>query len=267
MRFFRQILPIVLAAFILGGCRSSSSLKKHREPQARETAKLVSTLLEAPPVREMTASLSLNIAGNKVNGQLRMRRGKSIQISVSMLGLVEVARIEFLPEMVVATDRIHNVYSVFHYADIPYRNELGLDFEVVQAFLWNRLFSPGTADVADAASKFVIEGSDDRGAVSIRDMECGYLFVSDGRDRLDAVSKTAGSFSFRIGYSDFTALSGGWKYPLEWTAQINTSGLQLGFSAKLSSVSADKKNWPDRTQVSSRMKLVSLQEMLDNLDL
>lgn len=267
MRFFRIILPIVLAAFILGGCRSSSSVRKHRDQQSQEKTRLVSTLLEAPPVDELTASLSLNVSGTKVSGQLRMRRGHSIQISASMIGLVEVGRIEFLPEMVVVTDRIHNQYSVFHYADIPYRNELGLDFEVVQAFFWNRLFSPGTASIADAAPKLVIESTYDDGSVSVRDMECGYLFDTDGRERLEAVSKRAGQFSFRIGYSGFTAVSGNWKYPLEWSAEINSDGSPLKFSAKMSSVSTDRKNWPDRTQVSSRMKQVSLQDLLDSLNL
>ena len=105
------------------GCRHLQKQQKARRH----------SLLEPPPVQELTASLSLNLEGNKVNGQLRMRRGRSIQISASMLGLVEVARVEFLPDMVVVMDRFHNVYSVFHYADIPYRNELGLDFDVVQA--------------------------------------------------------------------------------------------------------------------------------------
>ena len=132
MRVFRYILPVLLAALLLGGCRSSSALKKQKEKQEQEDARLIHSLLEAPPVQELTASLSLNLNGTKVSGQLRMRRGRSIQISASMLGLVEVARIEFLPEMVVVMDKFHNVYSVCHYADLPYRNELGLDFEVVQ---------------------------------------------------------------------------------------------------------------------------------------
>ena len=35
----------------------------------------------------------------------------------------------------------------------------------------------------------------------------------------------------------------------------------------MSSVSTDKKNWPDRTQVTRRMKQVSLDELLENLNL
>ena len=48
---------------------------------------------------------------------------------------------------------------------------------------------------------------------------------------------------------------------------VNASGKDIDVSAKMSSVSTDKKNWPDRTQVTRRMKQVSLDELLDNIDL
>lgn len=267
MRLIRYILPVVLAVLLLAGCRSSSALRKKQVQQEQESARLVRTLLEDPPVQELTASLSLNLDGTKVSGQLRMRRGRSIQISASMLGLVEVARIEFLPEMVVVMDRFHNLYSVCHYADIPYRNELGLDFEVVQAFLWNRIFSPGSANQTDASTRLRIDRTDENGVVYIKDIECGYQFVTDGKERLDAISKAESGYRFRIDYSDFTAVSGKWMYPLTLTAAIRASGSDINFSAKMSSVSTERKNWPDRTQVSRRMKQVTLDELLDNLDL
>ena len=266
MRSVRYILPVILGALLLGGCRSQSALKKQKE-QEQEGARLVHTLLEAPPVHELTASLSLNLRGTKVSGQLRMRRGRSIQISASMLGLVEVARIEFLPEMVVVMDKFHNLYSVCHYADIPYRNELGLDFEVVQAFLWNRIFSPGSSNITDASTRLRVDRTDEQGAVYIRDIECGYEFVTNGKDRLNAVAKAGGGYKFRIDYSDFTALSGKWFYPLSLAAAVNVSGSDLNFSVKMSSVSTENKNWPDRTQVTRRMRQVTLDELLDNLDL
>lgn len=259
-------MPVLFAVLLLAGCRSQSALKKQKQ-QEQESVRLIHALLEDPPVHELQASLSLNLDGTKVSGQLRMRRGRSIQISASMLGLVEVARIEFLPDMVVVMDKFHNLYSVCHYADIPYRNELGLDFEVVQAFLWNRIFSPGSANKADAATRLRVDRVDEQGTVYIKDIECGYEFVTRGHDRLDALSKTEGGYSFRVDYTDFNAVSGKWQYPLGLNFRINVSSLDLKVSAKMSSVSTDKKNWPDRTQVTRRMKQVTLDELLENLGL
>ena len=267
MRYIRFIIPFILVALAFDGCRSSSTLSRQKEQQENENVMLVRSFLETPPVQTLTASLSFDINGTKVSGQLRMRRGRSIQISASMLGLVEVARVEFLPDMVVVMDRFHNLYSVCHYADIPYRNELGLNFEVVQALLWNRIFSPESTDITDACSRLWVERKDAQGAVRIKDIDCGYQFVTNGKDRLEAVTKSGNGYSFRIDYSDFTVVSGSWNYPLKLGVEVNLSGSGTNILAKLSSVSTEDRNWADRTSVSRRMRQVSLDELLDNLDL
>lgn len=267
MRNLRLILSVVISALILAGCGSTAGLKKQKDQQKHEGEVLIHSLMARPPVDELTASLSLNLKGTKVNGQLRMRYGRSIQISASMLGLVEIVRIEFLPEMVVIMDRVHNRYTVCHYADIPYRNELGLDFEVVQALFWNRIFSPGSSDEADAAARLEVSAPDEKNAVSVKDMECGYLFNTDGINRLNAVSKSGSGYSFRMDYSDFTAVSDKMEYPLGLSMEINLEKSGTKASVKMSSVSTEKKNWADRTQVTSRMKQVSLDDLLENLEL
>ena len=73
--------------------------------------------------------------------------------------------------------------------------------------------------------------------------------------------------AFNVDYDDFTALSGKWKYPLGLNFQVKVSNTDVNVQARMSSVSTDNKTWPDRTQVTRRMKQVSLDELLDNLDL
>lgn len=264
MKRLCYIVPLVLLLVLMSGCRSVRSVRKEKNELSEE--QLIRTFMEAPPVTELTASLSLSLEGNKVNGQLRMRRGHSIQISASMLGLVEVARIEFLPDMVVVMDRVHSMYSVCHYADLPYRNELGLDFEVVQALFWNRVFQPGGNPGAVSADLSVDRSAAD-GSVLIREKEYGYTFVTDGKERLAAVSKTGTGFRFNMDYTDFTEVSGSWKYPLGLLITFNDSDSEKKVSVSMTSVSADKKSWPDRTQVARRMKQVTLDEMLEKLGL
>jgi hypothetical protein len=267
MRSLRYILPVLIAALLLGGCRSQSALKKQKAKEEQESARLIHNLLEAPPVQELTASLSLNLSGTKVSGQLRMRRGRSIQVSASMLGLVEVARIEFLPDMVVIMDKFHNLYSVCHYADIPYRNEFGLDFEMVQAFFWNRIFAPGSANTADASTRLFLDRTDEQGNSYIKDIEYGYEFVANSGQRLESINKSGSGYRFHMDYTDFTALSGKWEFPLGLNFQVKVSDTDVNVQARMSSVSTDNKTWPDRTQVTRRMKQVSLEELVDNLDL
>lgn len=264
MRFFKIILPILIAALLLDGCRSSKVTRKEKAQQ-EQSIKLMQELISTPPVTELTASLSLNINGTKVSGQLRMRYGRSIQISASVLGLMEVARVEFLPDMVVVMDKMHNLYSVCHYADIPYRNELGLEFNVVQSLLWNRIFSPGSEDPNRAMAQLQVLEPDNEGSVRIKESQYGYTFVTDGRDKLQAVKKAAAGYGFDMNYSDFTEVSGKWRYPYALQVEISDSESKNNISVKLSSVSTDRKDWPDRTQVTRRMRQVSLDELLDNL--
>lgn len=263
MSRLRYILPLLLAAVLIVGCRSSRSVKKEEGP---DTAGLIRSLLDEPPVNEFTSTLSMNINGTKLNGQLRMRRDRSIQINVSMLGLVEVARIEFLPDMVVVMDRLHNQYAVSHYAFLPYRNESGLDFDGVQALFWNRLFSPGIPK-EDTERHLKLIYPDENGSFSFVESEYGYRFATDGKSRLNAVSKKGDGYSIRVDYSGFSCPVKDWDYPQELLFHIETSDTKLEVSARISSISAESKKWPDRTQVSGRMKEITLDELLDNLGL
>ena len=257
------ITVISLLIILLSGCRTSKMAHNGSVP---EEQRLVTTLLASPSANELTASLSFNLSGRKVSGQLRMRRDHCIQLSASVLGLMEVGRVEFFPDRVVVMDRVHNIYSVCHYADVPYRNELGLDFEVVQAILWNRIFSPGSANTVDASTRINYQNTTPDGVTSFKEVECGYIFLSDGKSLLSTVKDGTG-FHFRLDYSDFTALLKDFVYPLEQTYSLDTPSSFLKINVKLSSVSAGTGSWPDQTQVSRRMKQVTLDELLDYLEL
>ena len=264
MRSLRYILSLVLAALLLAGCRSGLSLKKS---DRLETKELLNTLLNEPPVTEFTSSISLNVNGTRLSGQLRMRRDRSIQINASMLGLVEVARIEMLPDMVIVMDRVHNLYSVCHYAFLPYHNESGLDFDAIQALLWNRIFSPGMTEKKEIEKHLSLVNPDENGGISFKEHDYGYLFETDGKSRLNAVSKKGSGYDIRVDYSCFSSPVQDWDYPQEMRFHIGTADAKVDASVKLSSLSVERKNWPDRTQVSSRMKEIPLEELLDNLGL
>lgn len=261
------ILLLIVAMLSVGGCGTFRQSHKQSVSEESRYAMIINNLVTQPTPNELTASLSVNIQGNKINGQIRMRRGSCIQISATMLGLMEVARVEFFPEMVVVMDRFHNNYAVCHYADIPYRNELGLDFEVVQALFWNRIFSPGSSSQSDAANRLVVERTDENGNYYISDAEYGYKFISDGK-RLNSVRKSGKGFHLNMNYGDYSKpKADGWSYPQELDCELGLPSSTLHVTVKYSSISVTDGNWPDRTKISSRMKQVTLNDILNNLDL
>ena len=138
-------------------------------------------------------------------------------------------------------------------------------FNFVQSLLWTRIFSPGSEDPNRAMAQLQVLEPDNEGSVRIKDSQYGYTFVTDGRDKLQAVKKAAAGYGFDMNYSDFTEVSGKWRYPYALQVEISDSESKNNISVKLSSVSTDRKDWPDRTQVTRRMRQVSLDELLDNL--
>ncbi|MBQ0094294.1 MAG: DUF4292 domain-containing protein [Bacteroidetes bacterium] len=259
----RRIVSYILAIILLASCGSVNRTRKSDEGKVQnEEMMILSRLVEPEQPDELTASMSVSISGMKVNGQIRMRRDHSIQFSASLLGLMEVARIEFLPDQVIIVDRMNGRYCVCHYAFLPYRNELGLDFQVVQSIFWNRAFSPD-ATTTDRYSRFVIQNHDAESFI-FKETQCGYVFTCDKSGRLVRTDK-AGVCS--ISYSDFGKVSSDFSFPQTITLDIPASGFLKSISLKLSSVSTAKQKWPDRTQIPSRLKRVELEDILDDFDL
>jgi len=266
MKVCKIIFPLVLLMFILSGCGSVSSLKKkgHDDSGANH---LISSLLAPPPVTELTASYSTTVEGTRISGQIRMRRDHSIQINANVLGLMEVGRIEFLPDRVIIMDRVHNLYTVCYYVDIPYRNDIGLDYYMIEALFWNRLFSPGSDDIIGASARLK-EGSPDMyGNVPVTEMEYGYLFKTDGKSRLLSSVKSGKSYEVSMNYSDFRDVLAGYEYPGGMAINLKFPKTNLTLNLKLSQISVEKKNWPDMTQISSRMKQVSFEMLIESLGL
>lgn len=259
MRKFAFILAIIL----LASCGSSNRTRKSDVVKEQNSDMvMLSRIVEPKQPDELTAGVSVNISGMKVNGQIRMRRDRSIQISASLLGLMEVARIEFLPDQVIIMDRVNSRYCVCHYAFLPYKNELGLDFKVIQAILWNRAFSPDS-EPSDRYGRFVIQDRNPE-SFKFKETQYGYVFSCDKLWRLARTDK-AGVCS--VSYSDFENVSAGFSFPQTITIGIPSSDFLNSIRVKLSSISTAKQNWPDQTQISRRLKRVELEDILDDFDL
>ena len=266
MKVRNYIFPLILLMLFLSGCGSVSSLKK-KGHDGTDTNRLISNLLAPPPVTELTASYSTTVEGTRISGQIRMRRDHSVQINANILGLMEVGRIEFLPDRVVMTDRVHNLYSVCHYADIPYRNEIGLDYYMIEALFWNRLFSPGSDDIVGASARLKEGAPDMYGNVPVTEMEYGYLFKTDGKNRLLSSVKSGKGYEVGMDSSDFRDISAGYEFPGGMAINLKFPKTNLTLNLKLSQISVEKKNWPDMTQISSRLKQVSFEMLIESLGL
>ena len=271
MRITAGFLRIILmSAFALSliGCRATGKIGKSGSGTIDSYTETIRQLSEVEKASELTARLSFNLSGNKASGQLRMRRDHSIQISISVLGLVEIVRIEMLPEKVIVMDRSSNRYAICHYADLPLRNELGLDFNVIQAILWNRVFSPGAADENDILRNIVFSTADEQnGSSAFVENTYHYRFNVNTDGNLVLTSNKVSGRGLSVHYSDFRSVSDGFVFPMMLYFDMADASSTVSVSMALSSVSVANSNWPDETGVGRRMTKVSLEELTERLSL
>lgn len=262
------IVMLTVIAAVLSGCRSSrqtGSGTGTAEPNSGSYAEVASVLAQKPAADELTARISVSADMGSLGGQIRMRWNECVQLSVNLLGLAEIARVEFLPDKVVMIDRVNRRYSVCGYADFPGRNYTGLEFDVVQRLFWNRLFAPGQNGVSDMVSAMSLK-EDGTDSMILQDREYGYQFsVRKLNSLLTSVSKRVQDSGVSMGYSAFTRVSGNMVFPTVLDLDIDSDELDLEARIVLSDINISKGSWESQSRISSNLKKVDIDELIKSL--
>ncbi|MCQ2083028.1 MAG: DUF4292 domain-containing protein [Bacteroidaceae bacterium] len=265
MRRITAFCAVLLAAFVLAGC---STMKKSMQPAVADSgAQLVKRLSGEPPVSELTASVRYELSGHSLSGQLRMRRGRCIQLSAGLLG-IEAFRVELFPDHVMIMDRTGSRYVECHYADLPLRNSIGFDYNMLEAVFWNRLFSPECQTEDDILSAMKVGKRMADGSLEIRDAECDNVFRTDAGGHLVEFRKSGPGWNFSVDYSGFSEVDGGYEFPAMIGISLSMPGMsELTAGMKLSGLSVQPGTWKDETRPTRRMKPVSMDDILELLEL
>lgn len=230
-----------LLLILLTACSGSKHVVN--ETAALPVAEVVARTLDAQPAVNtmMTAKCTYDVTfGSKsiaMGGSIKMQRDRLIQLSVTMLGLMEVVRIEFTPDNVTIIDRINKRYIEGTYEQVDFARANNLDFNVAQALFWGQLFVPGQTQ--PLPSSFALTGTGDTGVLTARSEDLSVNFVttlSTGIIRQTNITRTRGKGpSVNMQYT--ARQKGG--LPTQFT--LSTEGLdtpmQLAFS--LSGIKTD----------------------------
>lgn len=86
--------------------------------------------------------LELGINGDKtdIKGKLRIKRGEGIQISITPLGLMEAACIEFLPDRIRLINKLFKTYTDVPYSEAKAIGLAGINYNVLESIFLNRVF-------------------------------------------------------------------------------------------------------------------------------
>lgn len=259
-------LAIAAIVMFLAGCSTLRRGTGNGEQDSGEM--LVRQLSCEPAASELTASVRYEVMGRSFSGQLRMRRGHCIQLSAGLLG-IEAFRVELFPDHVMIMDRTGRRYVECHYADLPQRDRLALDYSVIEAVFWNRLFSPEcyTQEKLMMSLKAGQKASD--GSVNIRDVEWGHVFSADADGHLTAFTKSGTGWSFNVGYSGFTEVEKDFVFPQQTAFELkvqNSAASDVKAVMRLSGISVANGKWKDETRPTSRMKPVGIEDIIELLE-
>ena len=149
----RKLNNFLLLLSLLAMGLSSCSSKKNLQEDTRSVSGKVETLADKPslaPVELSSRCLSANVGltvtlGQEklhVKGKLKMKNGEGVQVSVTPLGLIEAACIEFLPENINVIYKLKQIATKVLYADAAYIGLTGINYAVLESIFQNAVFLP-----------------------------------------------------------------------------------------------------------------------------
>lgn len=210
------ILPMLMAAvLLLAGCTTPKGFVK--ESQVEGTT--VAALSALPSLNRNVACLSANVRMTAMvdgesataKGKLRLKRGEGAQISATAMGLMEAACFEFLPYAVRFIYKIDKIYADAPYSGVPFLQQTGTGYDILEALLLNAVFSPDGRPVREALTGMAsVDSGEYITLITSRQYPNVYRFTIEKRTgnlvRCEGDYANGGTLVCR--YSDFAPLDG-----------------------------------------------------------
>ncbi len=267
----RSIATLLLLTLTLTGCRTSRQTEGGAAYTRKQRNEKLIPLAQYPADIEFvstktTTTLNYNGYNVTVKGRLRMRRDETIQMSITALGLMEIASIEFTPEGAYVIDRVNKRYALFDYSS-GWMKLAGINFNAVQALFWNRIFIPGEKEawrktndltISDAGNQCLVEPSRQRM------LKC--KFYTDGECKeLQQTDLSIQQYAATWRYDDFDLLDT-YAYPTTHDVSVSNSSLTIGAHIELTNISTLDTGWQSGTDL-SRYKLVEFDQLMEILNM
>lgn len=265
-----SILACLILVVALTGCRTNRSAEKQELRLKKQYSEQVLQL--AKPQAELTnltarTSITLDYGVGSVNvkGRLKMRRDEAIQMTVTALGLMEVACVEFTPQHIYLIDRINKRYTKIDYAS-GMLNNIGVNFETIQSLFWNRIFIPGKADAWQQAEDYEIKVSGNQLCVTParQRMLKSFFYTDEDCRQLQQTLLELSHYGAIWRYDDFEQFDGQ-DLPTTFDISITSSSYAAGAHIALSSISTTDNSWKSGVDL-SRYEAVEFDELLSILN-
>lgn len=265
-----NIVFLATLAIILVGCSSARFAKDKDQVDKLQNEKIMSIAQFPKDITDVTAKTSITVDYNQhpvtLKGRLRMRKDEVIQMSVTALGVVEVAFVELTPESVCIIDRINKKYAKMEFSS-GMLNSFGVNFETIQSLFWNRIFILGKKNAWERLDEFKVQ--DDGSRKCIEPMRQSLLkchFYSD--EKFEQLNQTLIRFNDyeMIWRYDMFGHLGSASFPTVFDISAFAGSNAVSAHLVLSNVSYLDKDWEAGTNL-SRYTQVRIEELLSVINL
>lgn len=265
------ILPMLMAAvLLLVGCTTPKGFVK----ESRVEGATVAALSALPSLNRNVACLSANVRmtatvdgeSATAKGNLRLKRGEGAQISATAMGLMEAACFEFLPYAVRFIYKIDKIYADAPYSGVPFLQQTGTGYDILEALLLNAVFSPDGRPVREALTGMAsVDSGEYITLITSRQYPNVYRFTIEKRTgnlvRCEGDYANGGTLVCR--YSDFAALDGV-AFPSVIELQFNGEDCVASLLFKMSGLKSSEFKFSPR-RVNDAYSRASLEAILNSV--
>ncbi len=270
----------VLVAASAVSCRTQATAQKDNgqsvaaKGDGQEAEVLHKVAANARTARFITSKIKFKLKlGDKevsLGGSLRMKKDDVIRLQLTAFGLVEAGRVEFTKDYVLVMDRINKQYIKADYRDVDFLRQSGLNFYSLQALFWNELFLPNRQRVdEESLSAYSVSLGSAAATIALSSGNMRYEWSAGTAD--GCITAFSGSYSgggtgktgMDWGYSSFRKM-GTTQFPTSNTITITGAKKPVSVDLQLTNPNNDG-DWETRTEVSSKYRQVSLDDIMRRL--
>jgi len=272
-----KISALALPLMLLASCHSKRKAVQETQPvvNAADTLKQRAFLQKVTDnaqhahfvTSKVKFSVEVGARQMTLTGNLKMKRDDVIRLQLMAFGFVEAGRLEFTKEYVLIMDRINKLYLKVPYIQMDFLRNSNIDFNVLQALFWNELFQPGKVKVTDELLRnYELETGTDDNVIAMQSGKLSYRWLADkllARVKMANImynDKYRGNYQLNWDYEDFQLFNRKY-FPREHKITFSTPEKEVKLDMVLNYM-GNEENWEPRTEVSSKYRQVTVDEIL-----